>query len=535
MLYDNAQLAEVYVDAYQRTQKDQYREVAEGIFHYIEEMMTDPRGGFYSALDAETDGVEGEYYVWSKDEIQEILAPAGFKYFATAYGVNQETTFEHGYVLHLPQSIAESAQTLGIPVSELKTRLGKMRNELLAKRRTRKPLRRDDKVLTSWNGLMIRAYARAGQQLQRQDYIDTASKAALYLLTTLRDKEGRLLRSARNHQASLPAYLDDYAFLVSGLLALHEATQEEKWLNAARLLTDQQISLFHDAERGGFYFTSHDHESLIARTKSAYDSVLPSGNSVSIQNLTRLGKLSDDRGYSGIARKTINAFSQQLRQSPGGLAYFSLASQEYLEAFGASEKGEVANNLFNGGVSSSESTNGTTMPKKDPSLSKDLIVHLSTKKNLKNDAKIDVQGFFAQSGVKAGGKLGVAIRININEGWHINANPAQPDFVIPTQLDVPKGSLFKLQNVKYPPGHEFRLQGIEEALSVYEESVLIRGELLIPSDATGEMPVSLKLKSQACNNQTCFPPLILALEGTVHILKENEKATPLNLQFFGQK
>lgn len=532
MLYDNAQLAEVYVEAYQRTQRQQYRDTAEGIFSFVDRRMTDPKGGFYSALDAETDGIEGKYYIWSKDEVQETLGTRGYKHFAAVYGLDAPQTFEHGYVLHLPQSIEETAAELGIPRKELETRLKRLKTQLLEKRQQRKPLRRDDKILTSWNGLMIRAYARAGKILQRQDYVDKASHAALHLLSTLRDQEGRLLRSARNHQASLPAYLDDYAFLVSGLLALHEATQQEKWLNAARLLTDQQISLFHDSQQGGFYFTAHDHESLIARTKSAYDSVLPSGNSVSIQNLTRLAKLTGDSIYVDIAQKSINAFSQQLRQSPGSLAYFSLASQEFLEAFGSKDNNTLADRILQGGLSSSNEADSEAMKTETQPKDEELVVHLMPQKLIGKDPKIQPKGYFSQSGAQPGKTLKVAVQIKIDEGWHINANPAQPDFVIPTQLSTRKEDMLRLQNVSYPPGHEFRLKGIEEALLVYEGTVKITAELLIPADAVGIYPITLTLKSQACNNQTCFPPLTINLSGSIPILTDDQIPQPINGQLF---
>lgn len=541
MLYDNAQLAEVYAEAFSRTRRQQYRDVTEGTFEFIDEIMTDERGAFYSALDAETDGVEGEYYVWSTNEVQEILAPTGYRYFATAYGLDLPSTFEHGHVLYLPRPIHETSQQLGVPAKELDERLSRMRAELLAKRRTRKALRRDDKTLTSWNGLMIRAYARAGKLLQRQDYVDRAAKASLYLLSTLRDREGRLLRSARNHQATLPAYLDDYAFFVSGLLTLYETTQEEKWLNAARLLTDQQIGLFWDRERGGFFFTAHDQETLIARTKTAYDSVIPSGNSVSIQNLSRLATITGDTIYANYANQIVNAFAAQLRQSPGNMAFFALATHEFMKQHRHAEIANGSGNLFAGGVSTPPATtmpsptNNAAPSSETPDPSAPLIPGLKPVNPNTERSKIQAIGYFSQDKGIPGKEIDIAIEIQIEKDWHINANPAQPEFVIPTELKTTKDAKFKLNAVHYPKGHAFRLEGIDDPLSVYEGKVIITGTLQLPKDPQDEILLEFSLKTQACNNATCLPPQVLQLSGPLKLTASPNDIKPINAKLFQQK
>lgn len=527
MLYDNAQLAEIYAEAYQRTRNRQYRETAEGILQFVLETMTDKSGAFYSALDAETDGIEGKYYVWSQQEIQEILSAGSYRYFAASYGLNDPPTFEHGYILHRAQPIALTAQKLGVPMNELETRLTKMRQQLLSQRQTRTPLRRDDKILTSWNGLMIRAFARAGKILERQDYLDHAAKAALYLMTTLRDQEGRLLRTARNHQASLPAYLDDYAFVVSGLLTLHDATGEEKWLSTARLLTDAQISLFWDSQSGGFFFTAHDHESLIARTKAAYDSVLPSGNSVSIQNLVRLAQRTGDSNYLDRAGKTISAFSGQFRQSPGNLPYFAMASQEYALARGRSGGTNGTAELFAKGISTPMQPGPAENKANTP-----LVPGLAAADSPDSDQKVAVAGYFNQNAGQAGEKIEVALVLNIAREWHINANPAQPDFVIPTQIQLTSPQDWKLSNVRYPPGKEFTLPGIDQPLLVYEDEIVIRGTLHIPAGTSGEVPVTVRLKYQACNSQSCIAPKRIDLSGKLEIFEAGKKPQRFNERLF---
>ncbi|MEO1994661.1 MAG: thioredoxin domain-containing protein, partial [Planctomycetaceae bacterium] len=332
MLYDQAQLADVYTEAYLQTNKQLYRQAVEEIFRYVQQHMTAPTsnskpgGGFYSALDAETNAIEGEYYVWSEDEIVEALGADDARIFGAVYGLREENPFEHGFVIHLPRSVDKAATPLKIEPMELERRLAPMRSKLLKIRDERKPPLKDDKIITSWNGLMIRAYANAGRTLGRKDYIQAAEQAAMFILTRMRDDKGHLLRTHRANSSRLNAYLDDYAFLVEGLLALHRATHSDKWLNAAQRLTDLQLELFWDKNGRGFYFTSHQHEALIARTKNAYDAVLPSGNSVSVRNLIRLASLTGDDRYRQRAQETLEQFAPVIKQSPRGMTNMALAA-----------------------------------------------------------------------------------------------------------------------------------------------------------------------------------------------------------------
>jgi uncharacterized protein YyaL (SSP411 family) len=329
MLYDNAQLAGLYVDAFARTGQPAFRAVAEGVFTYVLRDMTDPDGPFFSAQDAETDAIEGKYYVWSGDEIDMLLG-ADAKLFRRLFGVVDEPEFEHGNVLYravpLEQSIVDTGQT---------ARVAQMHQKLLATRIKRKPPLLDDKVLTSWNGLMIRSLADGGRVLKKPEYTRAATRAAEFLIAKLRDNsKGHLLRTYRQGKSKLHAYLVDYAFLAEGLLALHQATGDEKWLTEARKLTDEQISLYWDKTRHGFYFTSHNHEELLARTQNGFDSVLPSGNSTSVRNLVRLAKRTGDAKYRTYAQQTLEAFAPQMRehQQRGGMgmSHMALALAEFL-------------------------------------------------------------------------------------------------------------------------------------------------------------------------------------------------------------
>ena len=280
MLYDNAQLAKVYLRAYQLTQEPRYRRVAEEIFSFVFREMTSPEGGFYSALDAETDAEEGKYYVWTADEIQKILGKKESKRFGDVYGVDRGPNFEGKNVLYVPEGTAAENALKSVESA---------REKLLAARAKREYPLLDTKIIVNWNGLMIDALAYGYQVLGEERYLTAASKASQFILSTLRKPDGELWHTYTAGITKQDAYLDDYAFFVKGLLGLYRATGEEQWLNSAKALTDTMIQLFWDGKNGGFYYTRADAKHLIVRTKKPYDSAIPSGNAVAVENLIGLG------------------------------------------------------------------------------------------------------------------------------------------------------------------------------------------------------------------------------------------------------
>jgi uncharacterized protein len=316
MLYDNAQLASVYAEAYDLTHDATYRRVCEESLDFVLRELTDPAGGFYSALDAETAAREGRYYVWTREEIERSLGPEDAARFAAAYLAGDGPNFEGRYALQFARPLKELAAAAGVAVEDYPRQLLPLRQKLLAVRDKRDRPLTDTKILTSWNGLMIRGLADAGRILKAPRYTQAAAKAADFALATLRTPEGRLLRTYGKGQAKLNAYLDDYAFLVDGLIALHRATGEKRWLVSAGELTDKQIELFWDDQRGGFFFTSDDHEQLLARGKSPVDSALPSGNAVAAGNLAYLAGPLERPQYLERAERTIRCFSRLLEESP---------------------------------------------------------------------------------------------------------------------------------------------------------------------------------------------------------------------------
>ena len=522
MLYDQAQLAVVYVEAFRQTGEPKYRDIAQDIFRYVAGEMTDKAGGFYSALDAETDGVEGEFYVWSKMEVVKILGAENAQLFQSVYGMEEANPFEHGYVLHLPMSITDAAEKLKIPPAQVEQRLNLMRYQLLFVRAKRAPLLKDDKSLTSWNGMMIRAYARAGLVFDDKEHIKTAEKAAMFVLGRMRDKEQRLQRTYRGGTAKLNAYVDDYALLVEGLLAIHEATADEKWLNAARRLTDHQIDLFWDKTGKGFFFTARDHEELIVRTKGANDSAVPSGNGVSVRNLIRLASLTGEEKYRTYAKETLEAFAPAIDRTPQGMVTMAIALGEYLDKpnFGATQK------------TSATDSNAAESPKKSQPGPIQLTAGEAEKKPPKKPEFATTRAFLSVDKLPPGGRCKIVVFVDIKEGWHINANPANPKFLIPTVLSVKSKLGCKLTNISYEPGKKVEVPG-SPTLHVYEKKTAIRGVLEIPANAVGKIEeFEILVRYQPCSDTKCLPPKTAKLTGKVTIARSATDVKQINGNLF---
>lgn len=540
MLYDQAQLLDVYAKAYQQTQKPAYKEAAEGIAEFVLNDMTDPKGGFYSALDAETEGTEGKYYVWSPEEVEKVLGAKDAKLFKRVYGFHEKNDFEHGYVLHMPKSLEWMAGDTRIPLSELKTRLAAMRKKLLAARNKRTPLLRDDKVLTSWNGLMIRGLANAGRILKRQDYIAAAKRAALFVLTDMRDKQSRLYRTWRGGRAKLNAYVDDYAFLVDGLLALYEATRDRKWLNAAQRLTDDQLDDYWSKTGKGFFFTPHHHEELIARTRNAYDAVIPSGNSISVRNLLRLAEWTGEKKYLRRAEESLSVFAPTISTTPTGMAHMALAVAEYLDGPGgkprpAKQKPEAKPEAK---PESKQKSQGKPQPKSASTPIRDeAIRQVSDESPARKTAKpkplVGAKAFLSVDRLPVGKTCEVVLLLDIKAGWHIYANNEEPGETIKTTFRLKSKAGVKLVDVKYPKGKKIKIEGIDEPFWVYDKKVAIRGKLWIPARpgaATDE--IELLVRYQACDDSRCLPPKTIRLKGKLIFARAGDKVKSINQNLF---
>jgi uncharacterized protein YyaL (SSP411 family) len=325
MLYDQAMLAIAYTECFQATGESRYAETVREIFQYVLSRMTDPGGGFYSAEDADSEGEEGKFYVWRPDEIKELLGEERGEVFNDYYGVTEKGHLEGNSVLHQSKTLKEAAAGAKISEEELSKQLAEDRGKLLKERNKRIPPFKDDKVLTDWNGLMIAALAAGGRTLGEASYIEAASKLADFILEHMRRPDGRLLHRYRDGEAAIPAFIDDYAFLVWGLVELYEAGFEIRYLEAALELTEEMIRLFLDAEKGGFFFTGSDGKQMLARSKEAYDGAIPSGNSVAALNLLRLGRMTGKSEYEKTASQLMKHFGELVSRAAAGFCQMLVA------------------------------------------------------------------------------------------------------------------------------------------------------------------------------------------------------------------
>ncbi|MCC6420435.1 MAG: thioredoxin domain-containing protein [Gemmataceae bacterium] len=326
MLYDNAQLVEAYAHAYRLTKKPLYRRVLHETLGYVLREMTAPAGGFYSSQDAETHHEEGRFYVWTEKELQDALpANEGARLFRKVYGLDGKPNFEGKYhILTLPKLLPDVAKELKLTEAQLDERLAPVRQRLLEVRGKRDRPFRNEVMLTGWSGQMIAGFAEAGRTLKEKKYLDAAARGADFVLKHQKTKDGRLLRTYGAQPGQAPkaqgaAYLEDYAFLAHGLLNLHAATGEKKWLAEARALTDAMVKHHGEEKAGGYYFTSHDHEKLFARHKDQHDGAQPAGNSMALQNLARLWVATGEERYRKEAAKGFRSFAGSLQAHPAAL------------------------------------------------------------------------------------------------------------------------------------------------------------------------------------------------------------------------
>ena len=336
MLYDQAMIVLAYVEAYQATQNDKYKVTCDSIFQYIINDMKSKEGAFYSAEDADSEGVEGKFYVWRVEEIRKILNEDDAQLAIKAYGMKEEGNFrdeatgkmEGLNILHFEKDIESLSNELNLSVSDLKAKLEQIKMKLKEVRDKRVRPLRDEKILTDWNGLIIGALAKVGRTFNNEEYIKTARTAADFFINSIKEN-GRLLHRYIDGQWNYKGNIDDYAFLVFGLLELYEATFDLKYLKKAFSLNNEAIKLFWDERQGGFYFTPKDGEDIIIRTKEVYDGAIPSGNSMALLNLIKLSRISGNSKLESYANKLQETFSRTIEGAPLGYTQF-LCGVDYL-------------------------------------------------------------------------------------------------------------------------------------------------------------------------------------------------------------
>jgi len=490
MLYDNAMLAVVYAEAWRQTKIERYAQVTRGILDFVLREMTGPQGGFYTAFDAEVDAQEGLTYLWTPDEVEVVLsgfAKGEVELFSRVYGLSAGPNFadpHHGTgapdknILFLPTPLANVAKSMNLDESALDARLEPMRQALYSARRKRKQPLLDTKILTSWNGLMIRAFAVAGSALGEKRYVEAAARAAEFLLSHHRGDDGTLVRTSRPDAASasenkaprIAGFLDDYAFLAQALLALHQATGEIRWREEAVRTAAAMKEKFADPELGAYFFTAADATDLIVRQKTASDSPLPSGNAVAAMTLLALGE-------TEAARRTIAVFAQALEDQAEGMSSMLQAALRYVqggEAFTASAGGAVEEPM--------------ARPPTPDDVARE-VVELSATWTT---------------------PVELLVRVQVTDTFHLNAHQAGRG-LIPTALtlSLPDGGAVAA-TIDYPPGEERKFAFADQAIRVYEREIEIVARLAEPLAAGSRVRVALTY--QACTEDACLTAATKTIE-----------------------
>ena len=451
MLYNQALLTHNFLRAYQITNKTAYRIAAEEILEFVSREMTDAKGGFYSAIDAETEAEEGAYYTWTEQDIRQTLKKDA-DFFLSCYALAPMPEGSTGVIYKADTDSALSARHQ-IDAATLHARLSLLKEKLLNARSQRiRPLL-DDKIITAWNGLMIGAYARAYEVLDRTDYLIAAQKAADFIHNNMRDSAGDLYRIYRKDQRKGEAYQADYAYLIDGLLHLYRATHSARYLQDALSLAERMHTAFWDTQNGGYFLTQSQNE-MIVRTKSFYDSALPSGNAVALHVLWELHSLTQNPVYAQRALALTNSFAPLAEETPGAFLHF---------------------------------IHGTMMASAP-------IAMLSPDSLITASATV--------SPADSANTLNVNVRLNIASGWHIQSSHPTDDYLIPTRL-TPDTDSAEIAEIDYPPAQDLHFPFSDRAIAVYTDSLTVP---LTLSFKTQPQTLSLLLTYQACDSTRCLPP-----------------------------
>jgi uncharacterized protein YyaL (SSP411 family)/archaellum component FlaG (FlaF/FlaG flagellin family) len=480
MLYDNAQLVELYSEAYTFDPRPEYKRVVAETLEFVKREMTAPGGGFYSAIDADSNEKEGEFYVWTADELKKVLGTdADTEFVKTVYGASAPNFEEKFHILRLPKALAEIAKERKLSEAELLAKLEPLKKKLLDARAKRERPFLDTKLIAAWNGQMIAGYATAGRVFKEKAYTDAAAKAADFVLANMRDKDGRLLRiyaapPGEKPSAKGTAFLDDYAYTIHGLLALQTATADKKWLDAAKALTEHAVKWHADGVNGGLYFSASDGEKLFARAKDAYDGVQPSGNSQMARNLLALWKVTKEDAYRDRAIRAIKCFSLAFRTAPTSMPCMLRALDELLDAAGEPEPKPKPKEKVE--------------PKK-PKASADVVT-----------AKLGFEK------INKGGHSFV-LTLTVAEPWHLYANPVGSDTLAESQTTVTVFVDGKKVNAKieYPKGKE--VKDSAGNYFVYEGELKITGAFVAENGA-----VEVRVSLSACKDGLCLPPSVLKVK-----------------------
>lgn len=503
MLYNQAQLTRAYVRAFQVTGETAFGDTARDILRYVDDVMMGPDGQFYSALDAETDGVEGAYYAWNKSAIRDTLDAEQRALFNDVFAQGQIPTYPghlhpDGRVIYMRKPLSELAPKRGEDYVSRRTRVDAFLAELKSVRDQRKLPRLDDKVIAGWNGLMIDAYAFAGTVLDEPEYIAAAERAAGFILENMRMEDGRLWRIWRSGVAEQPAFQEDYAYVIRGLLSLHTATGERRWLDAAGELARTNHQLFWDEGSGGYYF-AQEAPDLIARSKSVSEGAIPSGNAVMVHNLIDLWLATGEAAWRSRAKQTLDAFSGSITRSPSAFLHMVHALQRYIE------------------------TEEENVPEPDPKpfdLSlPDLSEEFGVLQPLDGGQHVEISVVVQPTRVRAGSNFEVRVVLQIEQGWHVNVNPAPSPYLIPTVVDIRGSDLVELLSVAYPSGRLLKASYAEEPIKVLDgrEEIIINTKLAESARSGTTATFTVLVQFQACDDARCLAPTEKLIEVSIRV------------------
>jgi len=459
MLYNQAALARVYLQAHQLTADQQHLLTTRRILDYVLREMTSPEGGFYSATDADSEGEEGVYFTWTKDQLTEILGAADAELAINVWGVSDSGNFEGRNILHTQGSFAEIAPETGLSAAALAERLESFSERLLKERVKRIPPLTDDKIISEWNGMMITALAQAGEALNEPRYLEAAIRAAEFIWTANRQEGGGLWRAHFEGRSSIAASQPDYAFMAEAMLELYDITGDAKWMDRVLELNQIMYDRFWDAESGGYFIgaATTSGAALPTRPKDMFDNSTPTGNSVALRVLTRLWHRTGEEEYRERAQAVLNAFSSYFELDASGFGYLLVGASELLD-------GESGQRQYS---------------------ARGKVRAIAT----------------ALEGNK------VNVKINIAPGWHINAAEPLQDYLIGTRLSQTNDE--PLEGLSYPQA-ETRVLGFQRsALALYEGEVNLTASLPEPAK-DGSLP-EVALQLQACSDEICLAPETLML------------------------
>lgn len=485
MLYNQADLARVYLLAYDVTDKVAYQLVAEDILAYVSREMIGNDGAFYSAMDSETDAIEGQYYLWTEEAIRETLADEADLFFQM-YTLAPMPEGE-GAVIYMNRSLEETASHTGLSVDQLRQHRQTMSAALLSVRAGRKKPLVDTKVLAAWNGHMIDTFAYAALVTGKAAYQDIATRAMDFILAHMRDSEGQLRRVYRDGQTKQDGFQEDYAYLVRALTRLYEATDDRRWLTEAQTLTDLMLKTFWDETHGGFYFTD-GREALIVRTKNPYDGARPSGNAMAAHALLELSRHTEQPLYRTRAGQLFKSFAGQMKENSGRFPYMISAVHAYLY-----------------GHNTSTGRLPTEFQLADLENSMDVFRTQSPNMGALNGDTKKIKASLSMT--SAQGVINATITVRIDAGWHLNAHPASMQDLIPTSITFNADVPIEVLKVTYPEGEEVRFAFADQPLRVYEGEIVIRAQIQVKSEKIpAQAQIHAVVSHQACSDEVCLAP-----------------------------